>query len=340
MNDQDKATIDRLAAQQLNAPTPQPEQNQQTPSQADTTPNRQPTAEEKAAADQSPTTEGDKQSLDPVVYDVVFGENDKRQLTDKQIAATFERYRNLNFQHSQLKPVLQVVEGIMQKHKANPEQMARALLNLEKAYEKKPTLGAQAEKQTPVKQEPKKADDGVDPFKQWEEDNAASLPPGYKEMQGTMEQMAQQNIQLQNMLQQVLARSQGMVDATRQGNQQQALQQQQTIRQTIGNNLDRAQQQLNLPDDSAKDFMAFASERGYTLDDFVDPGLTVTVMNDFARNREGPEMDRIRKIMERRQAFTGTVDGSPSAGEQKSISQEQSDIDRLTDQIYAKRGGI
>ena len=44
--------------------------------------------------------------------------------------------------------------------------------------------------------------------------------------------------------------------------------------QSIANNLDQAQAALRLPDDKGNDFMIFAAERGFTLEDFADQTLT------------------------------------------------------------------
>jgi ElaB/YqjD/DUF883 family membrane-anchored ribosome-binding protein len=136
----------------------------------------------------------------------------------------------------------------------------------------------------------KEAGDIDSMLKQWEEENAASLPPGYKDIivggQQSMQQMQQQLDETRQMLQQVLAQSQGVADAARQGVQQGQQQQIDSVRQQIGNNIDRVQQALQLPDDKAEDFMTFAAERGFTLEDFVDPQLTVKVMH--ARDRQAP----------------------------------------------------
>jgi hypothetical protein len=84
------------------------------------------------------------------------------------------------------------------------------------------------------------------------------------------------------------------------------------IRQSIANNLDRAQAEFQLPDDKAEDFMTFASERGFTMEDFIDPMLVRKVMGDYKANAESPEMERLRAIAQRRQAFTGTMGSSPA----------------------------
>ena len=145
----------------------------------------------------------------------------------------------------------------------------------------------------------------------WEEENAATLPPGYKEMMLATSQgnqgMQNQVARLEQMLKMVLAQSQGNVDAARQGMEGAQKQQINAVRQQIANNIDRVQAALGLPDDKADDFMMFAAERGFTMEDFVDPQMTIRVMQDFKNNMDSPEMERMRAIAQRRQAFTGSL---------------------------------
>jgi hypothetical protein len=50
------------------------------------------------------------------------------------------------------------------------------------------------------------------------------------------------------------------------------------------------------------------------MEDFVDPQLTIKVMTDFKNNMDSPEMERMRAIAQRRQAYTGSMGSTPSAG--------------------------
>ncbi|GAA4652542.1 hypothetical protein GCM10023116_48260 [Kistimonas scapharcae] len=318
MNPEDQQAVDRIAAAQLGA------EPRQGPEKSDATP------EEQAVERAAPKTEDKKGDEAPVIYEVEFGENDKRQLTPQQIKATFERYASQNYKNQQMKPVNQVIDAIMNKYNAKPETLAKALIEMEKGYNKQ-----QNPQQT---QQSNPQSDDPDPFKTWEDENSASLPPGYREMNGQMKQLAQQNMQLQQMLQQVLAKSQGVADAAKQGQQQAANQNNMNIRQQIANNLDRAQQQVGIDSKDAQEFMTFAAERGYTLEDFVDPHMTLTVMNDYKANKDGPEMTRLREIMQRRQAYTGTVEGGPGAGgEPAKQDPALADIDRLATAAFNRR---
>ncbi len=339
MNPEDKntqqQTIDRIAAQQGQQPqAPGQPPSQQVPSpQTPMSPPKQnetpPTDAEKAAAAGSPQTEGDKAKAEAILYDIEFGEGDTRQLTPQQIKSTFERYRDLNFQNAQMKPVNQVVNAFMKKYGANPAQAAQALINMEKAFEKNPQLGREAGGDANSGQQ-QKQELTDDVFKKWEEDNAAALPPGYKEMSGQMRQMMQMNQQMQQMLAQVIGGTQGVANAANQQVKQADNMRGQAMQQQIANNLNRVQQALGLGDDKAHEFMSFAAERGYTLDDFIDPGLTAKVAQDYKNNAMSGEYDRLKQLSERRQAFTGSIEGTPSSGgTPPTDSPEQADIDRL-----------
>jgi hypothetical protein len=304
-------------------------------------------AEGQAAEKGSPETEGDKVSAEAIIYEVDFGDGKNRQLTPQQIKSTFERYSALNFKNAQYKPVMDVIEQYM---RSNPnmttKQMADTLQNLAKANESNPTMGnTDGEKSGDYdKTAALKSGDMDAMLSKWEEDNAASLPPGYKEMiasQGNgMQDIRAQLAQTQQMLQAVLAQSAGVADAAKQGMQGAQSQQINAVRQQIANNIDRVQQALGLPDDKANDFMVFAGERGFTMEDFVDPQLTIKVMQDFKNNMNSPEMERMRAIAQRRQAYTGSLGSTPSASpsaEAGSMS-EGTTFDKLAQSAMSKRG--
>lgn len=308
---------------------------------------KQDSAEGQAAEKGSPETEGDKVSAEAIIYDVDFGDGNQRQLTPQQIKSTFERYSALNYKNAQYKPVMDVIDQYM---RANPnmttKQMAETLQNLAKANESNPTMGnTDGEKSGDYdKTAALKSGDMDAMLSKWEEDNAASLPPGYKEMMSSQGQgmaaMQQQLAQTQQMLQQVLAQSAGVADAAKQGMQGAQSQQINAVRQQIANNIDRVQQALGLPDDKANDFMVFAGERGFTMEDFVDPQLTIKVMQDFKNNMNSPEMERMRAIAQRRQAYTGSLGSTPSAspGAEAGGNPEGSTFDKLAQSAMAKRG--
>lgn len=333
------AMVDQIAAKQMGVtPTQQAE-----PKAADAP--KEESTQDKAAEKGSPDTEADKMAADAVVYEIEFAENDKRALTPQQIKATFERYRDLNYKNAQYKPVMDLVEQIMAENPGmNSKQLAETMQNIYKAQASNPTMGnTQGEKSGDyAKEGAQQAGDLEAMLSKWEEENAASLPPGYKDMlvgqNQTMAQMQQQLAQTQQMLQAVLAQSQGVADAARQGMQQGQQSQVNAVRQTIANNIDRVQQALQLPDEKAQDFMVFAAERGYTMEDFVDPQLTIKVMTDFRNNMDSPEMERMRQIAQRRQAYTGSLGSTPSAGGAAADAPAESTFERFSSAAMQRRG--
>ena len=335
------AMVDNIASKQMGV---DPQQAQAAPqAAAPQKEEKKDSAEGKVAEKGSPETEGDKMAADAVIYEIEFGENDSRKLTPQQIKSTFERYSALNYKNAQYKPVMDLVEQIMRENPGmNSRQMAETMQNIYKAQASNPTLGnTQGEKSGEYKKEGESGDlEGM--LKKWEDENAASLPPGYKDMlvgnNQSMAQMQQQLAQTQQMLQAVLAQSQGVADAAKQGVQQGQNQQANAVRQQIANNIDRVQQALKLPDDKANDFMVFAAERGYTMEDFVDPSLTIKVMQDFKNNMDSPEMERMRGIAQRRQAFTGSLGSTPSASPAGGDAGQSSTFDNFAAQAMAKKG--
>lgn len=327
------AAIDGIAAKKMGVPPkaqPAPE------------PPKKDTAQDKAAETGSPETEGDKIVAEAVVFELDMGDGNKRPLTEQQIQGTFDRYKKLNYQQMQMKPVNDVLVQLMQRSGKGPKEMADMLRNVEAAAQSNPTMGnIDGDKSGPPydKSNPQDMDAQL---AKWEEDNAASLPPMYREAmignQQGMQQMQQQLAQTQQMLQQVLAQSQGNVEAAKQGMQAGQQQQAQAIQRTIANNLDRVQQSLGLGDDKANDFKIFAAERGYTMEDFVDPRLTHKVMSDFKNTMNSDEMERMRQISSRRQAFTGSLGSTPSATSAAEPAPTETRFDQMANAAMAQKG--
>jgi hypothetical protein len=258
------------------------------------------TAQDVASAAGAPNDASNKMSSDPVIYEIEMADGKKRKMTPEQIRGTMDRYSNLNYQHAQMKPVLEIVERMIEANPgAKPEDVAAYMMSMLQGGQKNAQMGGKDER--PNNQTPP----DVDPLAKWEEDNAASLPPGYREMMQGSGSIQQELASVKQMLQQVLQASAGVADAARVGNQDAQQQRISSIQQNIANNIDRAQAQLQLPDDAANDFMMFAAERGYTLEDFIDPRLTVQVMQDFKNNVNSPEFERLAAINQKRQAWTG-----------------------------------
>jgi hypothetical protein len=274
-----------------------------------------PSAQEQAASAGAPKDEGSNSQADPVLYEIEFQPGQKRKLTPDQIKSTFDRYSSLNFEHAQMKPVMEAAKAIMGHHGMDPMQFAQAMIDQAKRGVSQTTFGDTSRQNGPETTAKDLAPDSFEAkLKRWEEENAASLPPGYKEMMASQMQSQSQMQQMMQMMQDVMSKSAGVADAAKAMNETGRDTRTQAIRQTIGNNVDRAQQALQLPDSAAQDFMVYASERGYTIEDFVDPQLTYRVMTDFRNNMNSPEMERLRGMAQRRQSFTGSLGQTPSGG--------------------------
>lgn len=344
--DQMAAMVDAIASKQMGVAPQQaaaPQGGQAPAPQAAKDAPKKDSTEDKAASKGSPETEGDKMNAEAIVYEVQFGENDNRKLTPQQIKSTFDRYRDLNFKQAQYKPIIDLLEQSMRQTGENPKQMAERLQAIQKAQQSNPQMGnTKGDKSGPPYEKSAQPADMDSMLAKWEEDNAASLPPGYREMmtgqKDQMAQMQQQLAQTQAMLQQVLGQASGMTDAARQGMQQAQGQQVNAVRQQIANNIDRSQQALKLPDEKAQDFMVFAAERGYTMEDFADIQLTFKVMSDFKNNMDSPEMERMRQIAQRRQAFTGSLGSTPASGAVGEAAPTESRFDSFAQSAMAKRG--
>jgi len=294
-----------------------------------------------AEAQGSPDTEGDKMAEDAIIYEIKRPDGNTEKLTPQQILSTFDRYRALNYQNAQMKPVLDVVGAYLRNNpNENPKTVARKLLDLARGQSPQPQFGADAERAQEKRAETAPTD--VQALQRWAEENALnSLPPGYEDMFTNVQRTQQQMQQMMQMMQRMMGAAQGMTQATAASQRQQGQNQQALVSQQIANNLDRVQAALKLPDEAANDFMMFAAERGYTKDDFIDINLTAKVMKDFANTLASPEMERIREIAKRRQAFTsGGIGATPTAGGATSGPSEETPLDRLTQSVMAKRAGV
>jgi len=262
-----------------------------------------PTAQEKASAAGAPVTEADKMDASPVSYEVKFGDNDVRQLSPEQISSTFNRYRDLNYKQMQMKPVNDVAEALMGKYGADPYQVAEAMIK--HAQEQEGKVGSEGNPELGT-------DTDSAGLRKWEEENAVSLPPGYAKIAQNMDALQEMQAQTQKMLQSVVANSQAVADAGQEAVMGAESQIQQASNQQIANNLDKVQNALGLPDEAAQDFMMFVAERGFTLEDMVDPQIALTLGQDFKNQRNSSEFDRLRSQAERRQAVTGSIGSAPA----------------------------
>lgn len=254
---------------------------------------------------------------------------EERELTDDQIASTFERYANLNYKHAQYKPALDLVEQLSQKSGADPATVTQFLVQ---ALSK-----GGAQQQAPTKQQQQAPDEDEDAaLAKWEQENAASLPPGFRDMRKGIKSVAESQAQLMAMLTEVMQSSKGVADAAKVAQQDARQQTITSIKRTIGTNLSAAQQKLGLPNEAAKDFMMFAAERGFSMEDFIDPQLTLKVATDFKNAMNTPDFERLKQVAARRQAFTGSIGTAPSAGPSTGGDAPK---DAIFDRLMAKRMG-
>ena len=321
----DEQLIDSVTAGKLGQ-SPQPEAPAEAmanaaPAPAPAAPD--PTPQEVASEQGAPVTEADKQSADPVTYEVAFGENDMRQLTGDQIKGTFERYAKLNHDHATkvapMAPVLKFVEEIQVNAKKNGKDVSPAEITdffnaAAQAFVKNPTMGGDKSPNPTDGTEREDIKIDTSEMEKWEADNGVSLPPGYKGAASRMEKLEAQNNALMQRLDQIIAGQSGVTDAAAMQVANAQQQQAANMQQVVANNLDAAQAQLGIPDDQADAFFAFAFERGYTSEDFINRELTQAVMSDYKNTVDAPELSRLMQVAQRRQAFTGNSGGSPAAG--------------------------
>ena len=222
---------------------------------------------------------------------------------------------------------------MMQAGDATPDQVAKFMTSAAQAMTKNPQMGGSRPKQQGVAapNQPSGTQDYsarmADELKKYEDENAISLPPGYKEgmdriqrMEGRLEQMMAAN---QKVMQAATQSAQAGAKMANQAGQDHV----EVIRQATSNNLDTAQRQYNLPDSDAGIFMQFAGERGYTAEDFADKTLTMKVMEDFANMKNSPELGRLQEMDRRRQAFMTAQ--NQGAGAAPASNQEITDLQRL-----------
>lgn len=297
----------RIAAKQLTGEAPK----------ENSAPAKDATPQEQAAQVASPQTEGDKTQEAAVMYKVKMGDKE-RTLTPQQISSTFERYRDLNHKQAQMKPVMDLAEKMMQAGNIDGATAAKLMQASMQAYTKNAQMGrnrpAQENVAAPEQPSPNAQQPNLDAeFKKYEDENAISLPPGYREAAARLNAMEQRLGQGMQMLNQMTQRMGQQAQQGIQSAQQAQGDRMQAVEQTIRNNLDRAQQAAGLPDDAVTDFQTYAGERGYTAEDFADSALTMKVVQDFANERNTPEFQRLKDMSSRRQAFLQTQQGSPAA---------------------------
>ena len=342
MAEQDDQLIQQMAAQQLGAPAPAPEAPAADPAKQDTPPTEMENAQEAV----SPETEGDK-ARDEAFIEVDFGDGRKETMSSSQIAGMASRYKDLNHKNATrykpMEPALNMIEGMVQQARANGaevggEDVAQFLQAAVSAYAKNPQMGGQQDP-TPDRPDGAVYDDQLDAqIKDWERENAVTLPPLYRDGVKVIRSLMADNQALKAEMSGLLQQAQQINSAAADQVQQVQQSGDEVYRQQAANNLNEAQQQFSLPDELEDDFFQFAYGRGYTIEDFIDRDLTMNVMNDFANNRSAPEMERLRALNAKRQTFTGAVQTAPSGGAAPAADENQQFMDDLTMKAMQKRG--
>lgn len=330
--------INQLAEQQLGpaqqpapqeAPAPAPQQGQEQPAPPPSNEKESPTLAEKVA---EKTGEPEQSAVQ--VFELEVG-GQKRQFTDKQLRGTVERYTALNSRWQNevapAQPIIEYANKLMARAKESGidctmEQIVEYIDAAARAFQHNATMGqqqpqvqappqAQAQPSLGMAQQDGSAIDEDTMWEQWEQENAISLPPQLKAAAKRTGQLEQALVETQQMMSQLLGMIGGQgtaaTEQAAQVNGEAQAMQANTVQRQIGMNLNRVQQMLALPDEAEQDFMRFAYDRGYTLEDFLDPQLTLNVATDFKNAMNSGELDRLRGIAQRRQAFTGSVQGAP-----------------------------
>ena len=163
---------------------------------------------------------------------------------------------SLNYKHqtevAPMQPILDFAKAIQSQVaaegvQANPNDIVQFLAAASQAYMKNPTMGGQKDP-TPDTQCIPLGEIEKD-MAQWEEENAITLPPKYKEAAQMMQNLQNENQEIKKLLQQVSQNAQGLQQGA-QSNLQNAQQAQDMgMRQLAANNLDQAQAKYQLPDD-------------------------------------------------------------------------------------------
>ena len=359
MAEQDDAMIAALSAQQLGAapaPNGQPAPVPAGPpmgaapmgAPAGPPPESPPTIGEQAQEKLAPETEGDRQQEEAFIQ-VDMGDGRKQTMSSSQIAGMSNRYKDLNHKNATrfkpMEPALQLIENVMANakqagHDVSGDDMAQFLQASIEAYTKNPVMGDQKDVTPDRPDRSQAAMEAEDELSAWENANAVKLPPMYRQGMQLINQLQGENGQMREMMQGLIAQAQGVSEEAGQALNTANNRSNDAYKQQAVNNLNQMQQSLGFPDDADNDFFNFAYGRGYTEDDFLDPELTMKIGQDFAANRSQPEMERLRALNERRQAFTGSVSPMPSgggAGGMKS-SPDQGFMDAVTAQAMQKRG--
>lgn len=303
-------------------------------------------AVDKAAAARA---EADGEEGVPAIFKLKrkVGDQDQEvELTESQILGTMDRYRDLNFKHSRMKPVMALAEQILEQVGGDdPEAPAKLAATMAQAL--KAIAGQKPGQDKKDGQKTAPQPDDFD-WSKWERDNAIELPPFMKqqtaiikEQNGQIQRLGAAIGQLTQMMQAGIETgaiaSKQTLGAVEQVAGGLADRRKQLIGEQIGLNINKSQTKYDLPDEKAQEFIQFAAMRGYGIDDFIDPDLADQVVGDYSRFLAAPEYDRMRKQMERRSAAMGSVGAAPTGGGAgESAPQGNGFIDRM---VSKRMGG-
>ena len=311
------------------------------PAPQETAPARE-TAQDTAAKQGSPETEADNAQKEAIEYRAI--KVDGRDYTEQQLKGTLDRYGALNHQNAVMKPIAKVLEGYMRQ---NPEmtidQTAEAL---SKAFQSNPTFGNTEQKvpQDPSRDEtPQKSKQDVgSALKDWAERNALDeLPSGVEELlsvNGNMNSVNSRMDRIEGALQQIIPQVAGAADAMKAQGANVAGTADANRRQSIANNIDRAQQALNIPGEAAPQFETWMGQMGLTLDDFVDADQALQFMQAFDRDIKGQNYDSLRAMTEKRLAYTGGLGSTPTAQQGAAESPEDARFADISSKIMQSKG--
>lgn len=322
------------------APLPNTTQAPAAPARAPAEPAGTPSEQAESAA--APDTEDEAAEAGPIVFKV-----GDRELTDAQINGTFDRYSALNQMHADNAPAFNLIKQLRERTGLDANQTAALIANaLKNASKAGGRNGGPVNTGEERAVESRNDTDMEAQLKKWEEENAISLPPGLREAMTGTQKLQGQNKQMMQLIMALAKRMQGgdkQVQAQAQQNQTDAST---NYRERVASNLDAVQKKFGFPDDKIDDFQQFAMARGYTVEDFYDASLAMTVGQDFQNAINSGEMERIKGIMSKRQAFTGSItpgaggEGAPSvaaAAPTKDADPMAARIGKMTDRIMAQR---
>lgn len=319
-----------------------PQQPQSPAQQTLNAPEPPTTGMEKATAAASGSEDGG-----PVSYQVPWEGDQKRELTPAQIKSTFDRYSSLNYAHSQLKPVLDIVGPMLKASNGDVSKVSDFLKAALAATQKDPTLGNTG---GATSQGPKTGavpGDFESEIRQWEEDNGIKLPGSVKGQAKTISALSGQIAALVDVVKGMHSSSRGALDAAKDAHTDARSTMVAAIKRQIGQNLDNAQKAHDLPNEAVHDFMTFMGHRGYTMEDMVNPHLAHSVVGDFKANQNTPEMERLKQLTQRRLAATGSLQPAATGGGAASAPNgaavggaDDPDLARLAQMAHSRRQGF